>query len=67
MKIVERRMAIEFKYYDNVNIIVNKDGFHIATIRNFNSGVIVDIDDSLEINDLEQIITKMKELQNEKT
>lgn len=55
----------EFKEYDKVNILAYKGEYHFATIRKYSKEVEVDIDDSINIDDLEQILTKMKELQGE--
>lgn len=59
-------MAIEFKIYNKNNILVMIDNDHIATIRNNKYGIYFESEESLTIDYLEQILTKMKELRDEK-
>lgn len=59
-------MAIEFREIDRVNITATRIGHdHVATIYNCknNLHVVFDGEEELSINELEQILAKMKELQ----
>ena len=57
---------IRFKKYDKNNILAMIDDDHVATIRNNKHGIYFESEEALTINELEQILTKMKELRDGK-